>query len=242
MAEVCRKHGIIVISDEIYALINFGEQPFEGIAKYYPEGTITTSGVSKAFSAGGWRLGFAMIPDELAKIVSPLSAFVSETFSCVSAPVQYGALSGFENYEAVRKHVERCCDIHCAAGHFLHQRFTEIGLNCPKPQGAFYLFPDFENFKEKLSSHGITTSEKLSRRLLEETGVALLPGSDFYMPNDFLVVRVASVDYDGAQLLNNFPEENQLTPEMFPNLFPKLADAVERIEKWLSWTLPSKIC
>jgi len=62
----------------------------------------------------------------------------------------------------------------------------------------------------------------------------LLPGSDFYMPDDFLVVRVASVDYDGAQLLNNFPEENQLTPEMFPNLFPKLADATERIEKWLS--------
>jgi len=194
LAEVCRKHGIIVISDD----------------------------------------GFAMIPDELAKIVPPLSAFVSETFSCVSAPVQYGALSGFENYDSVRKHVERCRDIHCAAGHFLHQRFTEIGLNCPKPQGAFYLFPDFENFKEKLSSHGITTSEKLSRRLLEETGVALLPGSDFYMPNDFLVVRVASVDYDGAQLLKNFPEENQLTPEMFPNLFPKLADAAERIEKWLS--------
>jgi hypothetical protein len=54
------------------------------------------------------------------------------------------------------------------------------------------------------------------------------------MPNDFLVVRVASVDYDGAQLLNNFPEENQLTTEMFPNLFPKLADAAERIEKWIS--------
>ena len=74
----------------------------------------------------------------------------------------------------------------------------------------------------------------MSRRLLEETGVALLPGSDFYMPNDFLVVRVASVDYDGAQLLKNFPVENKITPEMFPNLFPKLADAAERIEKWLS--------
>ena len=134
----------------------------------------------------------------------------------------------------MRKHVERCRDIHCAAGHFLHYRFTEIGLNCPKPQGAFYLFPDFENFKEKLSSHGITTSEKLSRRLLEETGVALLPGSDFYMPNDFLVVRVASVDYDGEHLLKNFPVENQYNLEMLPNLFPKLADAAERIEKWLS--------
>ena len=234
LAEVCRKQGIIVISDEIYALTKFSEQPFEGIAKYYPEGTITTSGVSKAFSAGGWRLGFAMIPNELAEIVMPLSAFVSETFSCVSAPVQYGVLPGFENYESVRNHVECCRDIHRAAGYFLHQRFTEIGLNCPKPQGAFYLFPDFDNFKEKLNSCGINTSEELSRRLLKETGVALLPGSDFYMPDDFLVARVASVDYDGAQLLQNFPMNNQLTPRMYPSLFPKLADASERIEKWLS--------
>ena len=233
LAEVCRKHGVIVISDEIYALTNFGDQPFSGIANFFAEGTITTSGISKAYSAGGWRLGFAMIPNELAEIVPPLSAFVSETFSCVSAPVQYGALPGFENYESVRNHVERCRDIHGAAGHFLHQRFTEIGLNCPKPQGAFYLFPDFENFSDILNSRGINTSEELSKRLFEDTGVALLPGSDFYMPDDFLGVRVASVDYDGAQVLRDFPAKDQLTPEVYTSLFPILAEACERIEEWL---------
>ena len=233
LAEVCRKHGVIVISDEIYALTNFGDQPFSGIANFYAEGTITTSGISKAYSAGGWRLGFAMIPNELAEIAPPLSAFVSETFSCVSSPVQYGALPGFENYESVRNHVERCRDIHGAAGHFLHQRFTEIGLNCPEPQGAFYLFPDFENFSDILYSRGINTSEELSKRLLEDTGVALLPGSDFYMPDDFLGVRVASVDYDGAQVLRDFPAKDQLTPEVYTSLFPILVEACERIEEWL---------
>jgi len=234
LAEVCKKQEIIVISDEIYALTSFSEQPFKGIAKYYPEGTITTSGVSKAFSAGGWRLGFAMIPDELDKIVPPLSAFVSETFSCVSSPIQYGVLAGIGNYDSVRKYVERCRNIHRASGQFLYQRFTEIGLNCPMPQGAFYIFPDFDNFKEKLNSCGIKTSNELCRRLLEETGVALLPGSDFYMPDDFLVTRVATVDYDGAKLLKIFPKNDQLTPEMFPILFPNLSDASERIAKWLS--------
>ncbi|GIT70763.1 MAG: hypothetical protein Ct9H300mP28_05770 [Pseudomonadota bacterium] len=134
---------MIVISDEIYGLTKFGTKPFEGIAKYYPEGTITTSGISKAFSAGGWRLGFAMIPHELDEIVPALSAFVSETFSCVSAPVQHGALPAFKDYESVRKHVELCRDIHEAAGEFLHQRFLEIGLNCPKPQGGFLFVTRF---------------------------------------------------------------------------------------------------
>ena len=233
LAEVCRKHGVIVISDEIYALTKFGVIPFEGIAGYYPEGTITTSGVSKAFSAGGWRLGYAMIPDELNEITRPLSAFVSETFSCVSAPIQYAVLPGFENYESVRNHVELCRDIHGAAGEFLQQRFTEIGLNCPEPQGAFYLFPDFENFKDLLTSRGINNSEELSKRLLEETGVALLPGSDFYMPDDFMGVRVASVDYDGAQLMQDFPQSGKATLEMYTSLFPRLADACERLENWL---------
>ena len=233
LAQVCRKHGVIVISDEIYALTNFGEIPFEGIARYYPEGTITTSGVSKAFSAGGWRLGFAMIPDELNEIKRPLSAFVSETFSCVSAPIQYAVLPGFKNYESVRKHVELCSAIHGAAGKFLQQRFVGIGLNCPEPQGAFYLFPDFENFKDMLSSRGISSSQELSKRILEETGVALLPGADFYMPDDFLGVRVASVDYDGAQLMQDFPQSGKTSPERYTSLFPKLADACERLEKWL---------
>ena len=234
LAEVCRKHGVIVISDEIYALTKFGDIPFEGIAKYYPEGTITTSGVSKAFSAGGWRLGFAMIPDELSEITRPLSAFVSETFSCVSAPVQYGVLPAFENYESVRSHVELCRDIHGAAGNYLHQRFTEIGMNCPKPEGAFYLFPDFEYFRDKLTSRGIKTSEELSKRLLEETGVALLPGKDFYLPENFFGVRVASVDYDGTQVMQEFPDNGQLTQDSFTLLFPKLVDACLRLEKWLS--------
>ena len=233
LAEVCRKHGVIVISDEIYALINFGKIPFEGIATYYPEGTITTSGVSKAFSAGGWRLGFAMIPDELSEIIRPLSAFVSETFSCVSAPIQYAVLPGFKNYESVRKHVELCSAIHGAAGQFLQKRFTEIGLNCPEPQGAFYLFPDFENFKDMLTSRSINSSQELSKRILDETGVVLLPGTDFYMRDDFLGVRVASVDYDGAQLMQTFPQSGKVSSKVYKSLFPKLVDACERLENWL---------
>ena len=174
-----------------------------------------------------------MIPRELEEIVPALSAFVSETISCVSAPVQYGALAAFKNYESVRNHVELCRDIHEAAGEFLHQRFLDIVLNCPKPQGAFYLFPDFENYKDKLNSRGIHSSTELTESLLNEAGVALLPGSDFYLPDEFLGVRVASVDYNGEQLLKDFPVSSIINQELKISLFPKLADACERIEMWL---------
>ena len=174
-----------------------------------------------------------MIPQELEEIVPALSAFVSETFSCVSAPIQYGALKAFQNYESVRDHVELCRDIHEAAGYFLHKRFLDIGLNCSKPQGAFYLFPDFENYKDKLKSRGINSSTELTESLLNEVGVALLPGSDFYLPNEFLGVRVASVDYNGEQVLKDFPVSSKLNHGIETVLFPKLVDACERIEMWL---------
>ena len=109
----------------------------------------------------------------------------------------------------------------------------EIGLNCPKPQGAFYLFPDFENFKDKLKSRGISSSIELTESLLNEAGVALLPGTDFYLPNDFFGVRVASVDYNGEKVLEDFPLKSKLNQDFGTSLFPKLADACERIEMWL---------
>ena len=106
-------------------------------------------------------------------------------------------------------------------------------MNCPKPEGAFYLFPDFENYKDKLKSRGINSSTELTESLLNEVGVALLPGSDFYLPNEFLGVRVASVDYNGEQVLKDFPVSSKLNQEIETILFPKLVDACERIEMWL---------
>ena len=158
---------------------------------------------------------------------------MSETFSCVSAPIQYAVLAGFENFGSIRNYVELCNNIHKEAGKFLHQRFIEIHLNCPEPQGAFYLFPDFENFKALITSRGIKSSEELSKRLLEDIGVALLPGSDFYMPDEFLGVRVTSVDYDGAKLMHDSSISGKEKPLMYTTLFPRLAEACERLEKWL---------
>ena len=113
-------------------------------------------------------------------------------------------------------------------------KFREIGLNCPKPEGAFYLFPDFENFRDQLNNREIYTSEELCKSLLEEAKVALLPASNFYMPENFLGARVASVDYDGKKVFNEFPINRKISEEICLKIFPNLSKACNNIENWLN--------
>ena len=227
LAEVCRRYQVLVIADEIYALVNFSDRPFIGMATLYPEGTIVTSGLSKAFSAGGWRLGVALLPEALADLAPPWEALVSETFSCTSAPIQYAAIPAFADYETLRPEVERCVAVHRAAAKGMWRALLGLGLNCPEPEGAFYLFPDFEPFREQLAARKIGTSPELATRLLEDAKVALLPGTAFYMPPDHLSVRVAPVDYDGSGFLEfDGADEQDLT-------FPSGEDAVRRIGSFL---------
>jgi len=225
LAEVCRRHQVIVIADEIYALVNFSDRPFVGMATLYPEGTIVTSGLSKAFSAGGWRLGIALLPEAMNDLAQPWGALVSETFSCTSAPIQYAAVPAFAEYETLRPEVERCVAIHRAATKGMWQALVALGLHCPEPEGAFYLFPDFEPFRDQLAAQGIHTSTELATRLLEEAKVAVLPGSAFYLPPERLTVRVSPVDHTHA---------DYEADSAFEQMFPKMAEAAERMETFLN--------
>ena len=198
LATVCKKENIIIISDEIYAQVNFSGRDYVGFHKYYPEGTMITSGLSKSHAAGGYRLGFIALPEGMETVMKCLCAMISETFSAVSAPIQYAALETYcGDYDLIR-YVDRCTQIHGAASLYLYDRFISMGLNCPRPEGAFYLFPDFSNFKEKLKIKGLTDGLALSKHLIENFHVALLPGEDFYYPAEHFCCRIASVDYDGA--------------------------------------------
>lgn len=200
LAEVCRRHQVLVISDEIYALVNYSGRPFVGLSTFYPEGTFVTSGLSKAFSAGGWRLGVVLVPEAMQPLMSPWNALISETFSCVSSPIQYASVIAFRDFEQIRAYVQQCTDLHQQACEGMHQTFLDLGLNCPPPEGGFYLYPDFQPFREQLQEKDIHTSQQLCETLLTAAGIALLPGEAFYMDGQHLGVRVAAVDYDPKKL------------------------------------------
>lgn len=104
LAEVCREHGVIVLSDEIY-----GETHMDGghvsIAEYYPEGTIVSHGISKGFGAGGWRLGAHVFPPQLRRLLDAMAVVASETYTSVSAPIQHAACAAYEYPDSVAAYV-----------------------------------------------------------------------------------------------------------------------------------------
>jgi aspartate aminotransferase len=233
LAEICRAYQVIVISDEIYSMIEFDDKPMSSMAKYYPEGTLVSGGLSKSFAAGGYRLGVMLIPDSLDIVMSALKSIVSETFSAVSAPIQYAALSAYRDFEQIRPFITRTCDIHRYVLRYLHKRFTGMGLNCPKPAGSFYLFPDFEKFKGSLEKRNIFTSIGLADALFKEKNTAILPGSDFYLPVTITGCRVAGVDYNGAEALATWPGAEKVTADYFNSQFPNIEEGCRRIESFL---------
>jgi aspartate aminotransferase len=200
LAKVAKRYRIVLLSDEIY-----GELHFEGkhvsIAKFYPEGTIISSGLSKWCGAGGWRLGTFNFPPSLDWLLEAMATVSSETFTSTSAPIQYAAVCAFRGGISIERYLWNSRRVLKSLGLYIHKKLGRAGITAPKPEGAFYLFCNFKKHAAKLKKRGISTSQELTKKLLEDTGVALLPGSVFGRPDDELTARLAYVDFDGAKVL-----------------------------------------
>ncbi len=198
---VIDEHNLIVISDEIYAGVYFNDTSHTSPYYVAPERTIVTGGISKLFSAGGYRLGVALIPPMLKDLKTALKVLISETYSCVSYPIQMAALSAYRDIDLLQPYLSQCTKVHELAGTYLATQFKELGLACHLPQGAFYLLPSFKPFTDKLKAKGIDDDVALCHYLLKHHQLALLPGSDFGLDTKDYFVRVATVDYEGEKAL-----------------------------------------
>ena len=167
IAAVIRKHDILVMSDEIYAELTYGEEEHVSIASLpgMRERTIVINGFSKAFAMTGWRLGFACGP---ALIIEQMLKI--HQFAIMSAPTtsQYAAVEALRNGE---EDVIRMREEYDGRRRYLLHRFREMGLECFEPYGAFYLFPCIKEFG--------MTSEEFAEKLLESEKVAVVPGTAF---------------------------------------------------------------
>jgi aspartate aminotransferase len=107
----------------------------------------------------------------------------------------------------------------------------------PEPKGAFYLFPDFESRRERLAERGVQTSFDMCEQLLEETGVAILPGSAFGRPPEELTARLAYVDFDGARALatvERMSPDERMDSEILRRIAPSVVEAIDRLAEWCS--------
>lgn len=194
LARWAREAGVTLLSDEIYAELAHGWREHVSPARFYPEGCIVTGGLSKAFSAGGWRLGYAALPATSAgeEAMSALRSLASEIWSAAATPIQEAALAAFIPDASVADYVQRSARVHGYVTGQLYGALTRLGIPCPRPAGAFYLYPDFSPWKSALQQRGIETSEQLAHHLLEEWGIATLPGSVFTEAPHTLRLRLAT--------------------------------------------------
>ena len=219
-----KKHNIVVIADEIYSLLTFNKH-YETLEKYYPEGCIVSSGISKWCGAGGWRLGFIHIPEQLKSLKTTVIGVASETYSCAPAPIQIAATTAYQRVDIADNFLTKQRFLLNEVSQYCCQQLQRNNVKVHATQGGFYLFPEFSHFKEKLAQRGITTSEQLTLAIMEETGVALLPGSAFGMAEQSLTARLAFVDFDGEQIFTA-PSNNYT--------FNKVKKGIEQLCNWLT--------
>jgi aspartate aminotransferase len=235
IAEVARRHHVIVLSDEIY-----GELHFEGrhvsIATAYPEGTILASGLSKWCGAGGWRLGTFTFPRALRELLDAMAAVASETYTTTSAPIQYAAVRAFEGGAAIERYLWFARRILEALGRTLAARLRDAGAAVAEPEGGFYVFPDLAPRRADLAARGLTSAAAVAAALLEATGVAVLPGTDFNRPAGELTLRLAFVDFDGARAMAAAEAQgidHAIDGAFLERYCGTVLEAAERLAGWL---------
>ena len=236
LAAVARKYDLILLADEIYGKINH-EGNHVSVARFYPEGTILSSGLSKWCGAGGWRLGTFAFPQDLKWLLNAVASLASETYTSTSAPIQHAAVRAFQGGEEIDRYLFHVRRILKALGRHVAERLRESGARLHDPEGAFYVFPDFSPIADKLENRRIHGSQDLCRRALEETGVAFLPGADFGRPSFELTARIAYVDFDGAAALAAAaarPPGHDIDQAFLRQYCADTLTAVDRLCLWLA--------
>ncbi len=222
ISTIAKKYNILILSDEIYSELSFHEN-FQSISQFYPEKTIISTGLSKWCGAGGWRLGHFIIPEALKELRDSLKILASETFSSVSAPIQYAAIAAYSNNHD--EYINNSRSILKVVGEYVYNNLKSNKINMNKPQGGFYLMPEFLIKK-------FSTSQDMCSDILEKTGVALLPGSDFGFSKERMIVRLSFTDFNGQEFMDYIKKNNKLDINSIAKFVPKIVEGTNKLKLW----------
>ena len=222
LATVAKKYKLIILSDEIYTDLSF-DNSYNSISEFYPESTFISGGLSKWCGAGGWRLGFLAVPNGLKNFMNSLKSLASESYSTVNTPTQFAAVEAYDgNYENYKLKVRGILN---AVGTYVYNNLKSNKVLINPPQGAFYLMPEFKNKRFK-------TSSQLCDAILNETGVAMLPGTDFGFKPKRMLTRLSYTDFDGIKFFQNVKDYNSINEEMVKTYAPNVVEGVTKLSNW----------
>jgi len=222
LAVVAKKYNLIVLSDEIYTDLTFCNK-YESISQHYPERTFISGGLSKWCGAGGWRVGFVAVPDQLSELLENIKTLASESYSTVNSPAQFAAIEAYEGdfseYKAKTLNILR------SVGNYVYNNLKSNKVLINPPQGAFYLMPEFPNKKYK-------TSTELCETILDEIGVAMLPASDFGLGPKKMLTRLCYIDFDGSEFLKASINGKIIDDKIIEKYAPNVVEGIKKLSNW----------
>jgi aspartate aminotransferase len=234
LCEVAAAYEMVIICDEIYRdLVHDPAMPLLSPAEAAPARTVITAGASKNLALGGWRIGVARMPAGPLghRLCRSLLGVGSEIWSAPAAPVQQAATLAFSDSPPISRRIASSRALHASIARAVAGVCTAAGLVVPPPQAAFYVYPDFEPWRDHLRSrYQVTTAAGLARLLLRRYGAATLPGSAFGEPPGALRLRLAT-----ALLYGDTPQQQEAAltaPD--PTTLPWIAAALTQLGEILA--------
>lgn len=206
LGEVCLKHNIVIVSDEIYEKLIYTNDRHVSIAEISPELkdlTIVINGVSKSHAMTGWRIGYAAGSEALIKAMTNHASHATSNPTTVA---QYAALAA---YDIESQSIDDMKKVFAERLQTLYHLIIDIpGITCRKPHGAFYLFP---NVERAVAANGFSHVDEWVKALLEQEKVALVPGSAFGAPNNIRLSYATSTELliEAAERIKRFVINNQ---------------------------------
>jgi len=207
LAKVLEGTDVMVLSDEIYEKLIYGDTRFASFASVSEDAfkrTLTVNGLSKAFSMTGWRLGYTAGPVEVIKAMGRLQDHMTSNAVTFAQDAAIAALNdSSDTVEQMRRQFER-------RGEYMAGRLNAIkGVNCLQPTGAFYCFPDVSGiYGRTINGAGINGSMDFAKALLEQANVAVVPGLPFGCDENVRLSFACSME--------------------------KITEGLDRLEKWLN--------
>ena len=223
ISSIVKKYNILILSDEIYSELTF-ENSFKSISNFCPEKTIISDGLSKWCAAGGWRLGYFVIPKNLNLLMEKIKVLASETFSSVSAPIQYAAITAYNSDQS--EYLKKARTILKGVGNYIYEILKSNNTIVNKPDGGFYLMPEFVN-------KNFSSSCEMCNDILVKTGVALLPGTDFGLPPEKMIARLSFTDFDGKKFMQNLKNNTKVDENLLRKFAPKIVEGTKRLKGWV---------
>ena len=163
------------------------------------------------------------IPNQLKNFKNSLKILCSESFTSVSAPIQYAAIEAYNGDHS--KYLNAVKNILSFTANYVYENLKSNVINISKPEGGFYLFPEFKNAK-------FSSSSEMCKDILNKTGVALLPGSDFGLNNGKMLARLSYTDFDGVKFLKNTLGSKKLDNDSLKKNAPNIVDGVAALKDW----------